>query len=130
MFLHLMNDAQKLEFLKLARQMIGADEVVLDSEKAYLYRLFREAGLPANERRVADGAIADPAVFDTRRARVAVAVEALVLAWVDGEFDNTEKNIANDLIARLDINDTDREEVHQAAEKIAGAIALVKKLTA
>lgn len=48
MFLHLLNDRQKLEFLKLGRRMMDADDVVLDTEKAYLYRLFREAGLTAS----------------------------------------------------------------------------------
>jgi len=131
MFLHLMNGAQKLEFLKLARQIVGADDVVVDAEKAYLSRLFREGGLSAADRSaIPHGAVADPAVFDTRRTRIAAAVEALILAWIDGEFDAAEQNIANDLFEQLGIDDIDRAEVQQAAENAVAAIDAVKKLTA
>jgi len=129
MFLHLLKDNQKLEFLKLARRMIDADDVALDTEKAYLYRLFREAGLRAHDREVPRDAIADPAVFDSRRARVAAAVEMLVLALIDGDFDANEKAMADEILEQFGIGDDDQADIGRAADNIVEAYALVSKLT-
>ncbi|MEK9725116.1 MAG: hypothetical protein VW405_16760 [Rhodospirillaceae bacterium] len=130
MFLHLMNDAQKQEFLKLGRRMIAANEVSLDLEKAYLYRLLREAGIRAHERTAERDAVADSAVFDSRRARVAAAVELLVIALLDGEFDAGEQAVADDVMAQFEIDPADRADVRAAADHLVTAMRVVTKMVA
>ena len=128
MFLHLLNENQKLEFLKLGRRMIQADDKALDQEKAYLFRLMREAGIKAHQRDAARDGEFDASIFDTRRVRIAAAVEMLVLAHVDGEFADAEVMVAADVFREFEIDAADRADIQKAAENIVEALAIASRL--
>lgn len=102
MFLNLFNSQEKAAFLTLAKQLINSDEIIAQSEvikyKSLRYEMeileemTREeleneiANLPKNSIEIAN-------IFNTIRTKIAVLVELVALAFVDGKFVSAEKKM-------------------------------------
>lgn len=102
MFLNLFNSQEKAAFLTLAKQLINSDEIIAQSEvikyKSLRYEMeileemTREeleneiANLPKNSIEIVN-------IFNTIRTKIAVLVELVALAFVDGKFVSAEKKM-------------------------------------
>ena len=104
MFLHELSSEQRRAFLVLARHVIDADNRLAIQEVERLDRLYVEAGLPAETAEAPD-AVADlNLLFGTERARVAVLLELLLVAYVDGTLHPRETAALRAVAARLHVD--------------------------
>lgn len=106
MFLNLFNSQEKAAFLALAKQVIASDEVIAQSEvikyKSMRYEMeiledmtkeeleFEISKLPYNNIDIAH-------IFKLTRNKIAVMVELVALAFVDGKFVPQERKIIYEL---------------------------------
>lgn len=97
MFLNSLTTEQKKAFLSMAMKIIGADGVLDPRERKMIESMRYEMGLWA-ETDLPKGYIEDIArVFDTRKSRVILMLEAIALAYSDEEMAGEERKILREL---------------------------------
>lgn len=97
MFLNSLTAEQKKSFLALAMKIIGADGVLDPRERKVIESMRYEMGL-WTETDLPKGYIEEIAeVFDTRKSRVIIMLEAIALAYADEEMAGEEEKILREL---------------------------------
>ncbi len=128
MFVHRLTEPQKRAFFGLASEMIAADLEIADREMNYLRRLLDESGLDGELDEIGGDVDIDRSIFDDREARLAVTVEILIIAAIDGDLHRDEASFANALIYDFGINETERRKLVQVAGNISSAMTGVEQL--
>lgn len=119
MFMYMLNEQQQRSLFALAARIIAADRVVLEAEVDYLNTLILESGLLDKEPMRDKDKPVDLDIFDTRRAQFAVALELLILANTDRYYDPSELILWDDVMARFEFSQAEKEHLRGNAEIIA-----------
>jgi len=129
MFLHLLDNDQKHVFFELASEMMAADGIIADEEIAYMDRLVQEAGLHGKQS--AHGSVdrADLTVFNSRQAKLACALELLILAVIDGDFHVKEAVFANDIIDMLGLDEPTHDALCRMTNDAVSILNSMQSLT-
>ena len=133
MFLHDLSPEQRRAFLVLARNVIDADSRLAIQELERLDRLYLEAGV-GTETASAPATAGDlHLLFGTERTRVAVLLELILVAYVDGRMHPSEADAVRSVAAQLRVDagtfehalDWGRrhQELLEEAEEMVGAVA-------
>ena len=104
MFLHALSPEQRRAFLVLAREVIDADHRHAIQEIERLDRLYVEAGVPAETAAAPDATGNLGALFGTGRARVAVLLDLLLVAYADGRMHADEAAAIRRVAAHLGVD--------------------------
>lgn len=118
MFLNLFNLQEKAAFLTLVKQLINSDEIIAQSEVIkykslrYEMEILEEmtkeeleneiANLPKNNIEIAS-------IFNTIRTKIAVLVELVALAFVDGKFVSAEKKMIYEIAHSFGFSEQETE---------------------
>jgi len=122
MFLHVLSKDQKTHFFDLAQQMIAADGKIAEAEMAYLDRLYWEAGLVGKAGLGDVDANIDVAIFDSRKSRMVVVAELLIISIVDGEYHAEEAAFANTVVHQFGLTSEEHAGLCRVAENAAQAL--------
>ena len=128
MFLHALTDDQKTHFFDLAQQMIVADGMVAEPEVAYLDRLYWEAGFVGRAGLGDVDKDVDLTIFNSRKVRLVVAVELIIISIVDGVLHPKEAAFANEIIAKFGITPDEHAQLCTVAENSAQALVDMRNL--
>jgi uncharacterized tellurite resistance protein B-like protein len=108
MFLILLTEKQKTAFLALAGRLIESDARLCPEEQNLRELMNREMGF-SRELVVQSREITEVLhEFDSRKAKVAVLLELLGLAYSDGDYGKEEKHLIEQIAAEFEIS---KEEV-------------------
>lgn len=130
MFLGRLNHEQRKAFLALALRMVKADGNFDSKERKFIEYYRYETGL-YSETVLPDGTIEElAATFDTDPARKIVLIEAIALAYIDGDCCDEERMILRALALSFDYDETvaveieewvlSHKDIMKQAEKIIG----------
>lgn len=128
MSLHALSEEQKTHFFDLAQQMIVANGMVAEPEVAYLNRLYWEAGFLGRGVLGDVDAKVDLAIFNTRKVRLVVVVELIIISIIDGNYHPDEAAFADGLVAAFGLSPDDHAELCRVAEDAAGALSKMHRL--
>lgn len=128
MFLYLLDDKQKRAFFSVANEMVVADAKIVDAEVSYLKRLIAESGLDDDPGSVSVADGLDLTAFSDRAAQVAVAVELLVVAVIDGHYHINEAGLARRTSDAFGFTDIEHDQIKRIAENIASGILTLNGL--
>ena len=128
MFLHVLGKQEKSAFFDLAQQMIVADGMVAEPEAAYLDRLYFEVGMAGKAALGDVEAEVDLSIFESRKARLAVAVELTIISIVDGEYHPNEAAFANAIVTQFGITPDEHAALCRVAENAAQALVDMRNL--
>jgi len=109
--------AQRRAFLVLARRVIDADNRVTLQEVERLDRLYAEAGLEAEHADAPSHAGDLNLMFGSRKSRVAVLLELLLLACVDGRVDPREEAAVRAVAAQMGVDAGTWQEARDWADR-------------
>lgn len=116
MFLAMLSTEQRRAFMVCARRLAAADGVVVKEERAALAAMVLEMGSPRpggpeldDLDELDESALA--ALFDTRRARIAVLVELLGLARSDRSFTLDEESFVTVMAHEMGLTATELARV-------------------
>lgn len=129
MFLNALTDDQKTHFFDLAQQMIVADGMVAEPEVAYLDRLYWEAGFVGRAGLGDVDKEVDLGLFDSRKSRLVVAAELIIISIIDGTYHPDEAAFANDIVAKFGITPDEHAALCRVAENAAQALVDMRNLT-
>ncbi len=68
-------------------------------------------------------------IFDTWESRLAVVVEVVVLAIIDGDYHELEDIFANDVIQEFQLSQNDHDRVNRIAEQAAAAVVAMWEMS-
>ena len=105
-----------------------ADGMVAEPEVAYLDRLYFEAGMVGKAGLGDVDANVDLTVFNSRKSRLAVAVELIIISIIDGEYHPNEAAFANTIITQLGITADEHGSLCRVAENSAQALVDMRNL--
>ncbi len=128
MFLYFLDDDQKRAFFSVANEMIISDGKIVNNEVGYLKRLIVESGLGGDVGSISVADELDLTPFTERAARVAVAVELLVIAVIDGQYHISEAGLARRTLDAFGFTDDEYDQIKRIAENIASGILTLNKL--
>jgi hypothetical protein len=128
MFLYQLTEIQKSAFFEVANRVVFADQRLVDSEVNYLGQLTAEAGLKRRPLPSDEPLSVLLSVFDTRQSRMAVIVEVIVLALVDGDYHDLEDVFANEVIQGFGLDAAEHDQVNRIAEHVAAAAVTMWEL--
>ncbi len=135
MFVAMLSTEQRRAFMACARRLVAADGCVVREERAALAALAVEMGSPRPgdpDLEALDGLdeSALAALFDSRRARVAVLLELLGLARSDHEFSLDEKSFVTVMAHEMGLDAAELARLDAWAEEherqLAAAFALMQ----
>lgn len=121
MFLHMLNDEQRRGLFTLAAKMVTVDKNVSAPEVDYLNALAREAGLDGRQALRDKDKPVDLAIFNDRRAQLAVAMELLIIANADDSYEPDELTLWDDVLDHFDFSPAEKEHLRANAE-VAGLL--------
>lgn len=104
MFVHDLSPEQRRAFLVLAREVIDADNRLAIQEIERLDRLYVEAGVEAETAGAPSSTGELHLLFGTERARVAVLLELLLVAYADGRLHPSELDAIRRVAAGLRVD--------------------------
>lgn len=117
MFIQDLDFAQRRAFLVLARRVIDADNRVTLQEVERLDRLYAETGLAAEHADAPSHAGDLNLMFADRKSRVAVLLELLLVACVDGRMDPREESAVRGVAAQMGVDAGTWQEARAWADK-------------
>jgi len=122
MFLHILNEDQKLHFFSLALRMILTDGEIRVEEIGYLNQLVAESGIPGQVSLAQSVEPPDLTRYDTHHARLALATELMIIAHVDNHVHEMESALFKGVITEFDISDSELVELQSLAVDCAKQI--------
>lgn len=117
MFIQDLDFAQRRAFLVLARRVIDADNRVTLQEVERLDRLYAETGLAAEHADAPSQAGDLNLMFADRKSRVAVLLELLLVASVDGRMDPREEAAVRAVAAQMGVDAGTWQEARDWADR-------------
>ncbi len=129
MFLHLLDDDQKRAFFFIADEMVTADGKIVNEEVRYLSCLIVESGLSDDLGSIKLAEDLDLTAFADRPAQVAVTVELLVIAIIDGHYHINEAGLARRASDAFGFSDVEHEQIKRIAENIGSGIVGFNELS-
>ncbi len=129
MFLYLLNENQKSAFFEVANRVALADQRLVNREIRYLNQLTHEAGLKRRPMPSDDPLPVLLNIFDTWEGRLAVIVEVVVLAIIDGDYHELEDVFANEVIQGFQLSQNDHDRVNRIAEQTAAAVVAMWEMS-
>lgn len=124
MFLHELSDQQREAFMCLAHDIVVSDGELSPGETLLMEKLRRETGVDEsfNPSYLAIDGIEK--IFDTRRARVAIVIALIRLAYADGAFEIEEQFLLKDICKAFSISEPDFGQIENWVRRL---IALEKE---
>ena len=104
MFLGMLSSEEKRAFAGLARMLIEADGIVVESEERALAALEGEMGLAAGERSGEQDVTRLANAFGSHRSKVGALLELIGLGYSDSRFCVDEKSLVTVVAHEMDVS--------------------------
>ncbi len=111
MFLRDLNQEEKKAFLSLAFKIIKCDGCLAQEEKERIEEIRVETGL-FTETELMDKSIEELVnIFSSKESKKSALIEAVRLAYIDGEYDNQEQKILRAMALGFGFNEKEAMEI-------------------
>jgi uncharacterized tellurite resistance protein B-like protein len=107
MFLHELNEQQKISFICLAHDIVVSDGDLSPGEQTMMDQLRREIGLSEDFQPHYIPIEGIEKIFDSRTSRVAVIIALIRLSYADGAFEIEEQFLLRDICQVFEVTEED-----------------------